>query len=146
VLDLLLHDVDHVLLLFGMPQRVAAKSMSGPDTVMATFIYPGGPEVRIQGGWFAPGTPFSMSFQVRAYRAELEWMPEGLFLSDSTGQRRKLEVSGADAYQSELEYFLHCCHNGEQPDRCMPFESAQAVKLALRLKESRAKGGEQLEC
>src|SRR5947209_6384754 len=77
VLDLLLHDVDQVLLLFGMPQRVAAKSISGPDTVMATLIYPGGPEVRIQGGWFAPGTPFSMSFQIRAYRAELEWMPEG---------------------------------------------------------------------
>jgi predicted dehydrogenase len=146
VLDLLLHDVDQALLLFGMPQRVAAKGINGPDTIMATLIYPGGPEVRIQGGWFAPGTPFSMSFQVRADRAELEWTPEGLFLSDAMGQRRKLDVSGADAYESELAYFLQCCHNGEQPRRCMPFESAQAVRLALRLKQSRANGGEQLEC
>ena len=146
VLDLMLHDVDQALSLFGMPQRVAAKSMGDPDTVMATLIYPGGPEVRIQGGWFAPGTPFSMSFQVRADRAELEWTPAGLFLSDDTGQRRKLDVSSADAYESELAYFLECCHNGEQPRRCMPFESAAAVKLALLLKESRAKGGEQLEC
>ena len=146
VLDLLLHDIDQALLLFGMPRRVAAKSISGPDTMMATLIYPGGPEVRIQGGWFAPGTPFSMSFQVRADRAELEWMPAGLFLSDATGQRRKLDADGADAYESELAYFLACCHNGEQPRRCMPFESAEAVKLALLLKQSRAKGGEQLEC
>ena len=146
VLDLMLHDVDQALSLFGMPQRVAAKSIGGPDTIMATLIYPDGPEVRIQGGWFAPGTPFSMSFQVRADRAELEWMPDGLFLSDSTGQRRKLDVSGADAYESELAYFLHCCQNGEQPSRCMPSESAEAVKLALLLKQSREQGGEQLEC
>lgn len=146
VLDLLLHDVDQALSLFGMPQRVAAKSMGGPDTMMATLIYKGGPEVRIQGGWFAPGTPFSMSFQIRADRAELEWTPDGLFLSDSTGQRRKLDVSGADAYESELAYFISCCRNGEQPTRCMPVESAEAVKLALLLKQSRDKGGEQLEC
>ena len=146
VLDLLLHDIDQAALLFGMPQRVAAKSMGDPDTLMATLIYPGGPEVRIQGGWFAPGMPFSMSFQVRADRAELEWTPAGLFLSDATGQRRKLAVSSADAYESELAYFLACCHNGEQPRRCMPFESAQAVGLALLLKQSRAKGGEQLQC
>jgi predicted dehydrogenase len=146
VLDLLLHDVDQVVLLFGMPQRVAAKSMGSPDTIMATLIYPGGPEVRIQGGWFATGTPFSMSFQVRTDRAELEWRPDGLFLSDSAGQRRKIPVSGTDAYESELAYFVRCCHNREQPSRCMPSESAQAVKLALLLKQSRAKGGEQLEC
>ena len=146
VLDLMLHDIDQTLSLFGIPQRVAAKSIGGPDTMMATLIYRGGPEVRIQGGWFAPGTPFSMSFQVRADRAELEWMPEGLFLSDGTGQRRKLDVSGADAYESELTYFIGCCRNGEQPTRCMPVESAEAVKLALLLKQSREQGGAQLEC
>jgi predicted dehydrogenase len=146
LLDLLLHDIDQALLLFGMPQRVAAKSMNGPDTTMATLIYGGGPEVRVQGGWFAPGTPFSMSFQIRADRAELEWMPEGLFLSDMTGQRRKLNIGSTDAYESELAYFLGCCHNGEQPRRCLPEESAEAVRVALLLKQSRAKGGEQLEC
>jgi predicted dehydrogenase len=146
IVDLMLHDIDQALSLFGTPQRVAAKSIGGPDTVMAALIYPGGPEVRIQGGWFASGTPFSMSFQVRAERAELEWMPDGLMLSDSSGRRRKLEVSDADAYQSELEYFLGCCHNGEQPQRCMPSQSAEALRVALLLKQSRAKGGEQLEC
>ena len=87
-----------------------------------------------------------MSFQVRAERAELEWMPDGLMLSDTHGKRRKLEVSDADAYRSELEYFLQCCHNGEQPRRCMPSESAEALRVALLLKQSRANGGEQLEC
>lgn len=146
LLDLLLHDIDQALLLFGAPYRMAAKGMGGPDTTMATLIYKGGPEVRVQGGWFAPGTPFSMSFQVRADSAELDLTPEGLFLNDVTGKRRKLDVGSADAYESELAYFLHCCHNGEQPRRCMPTESARAVKVALLLKQSRANGGEQLEC
>lgn len=146
LLDLLLHDIDQALSLFGVPQRVAAKSMGGPDTAMATLIYSGGPEVRIQGGWFAPGTPFSMSFQVRADRAELEWTPAGLFLNDSAGQRRQLDAGSTDAYESEVAYFLNCCRSGEQPRRCPPAESAEAVKVALLLRESRTKGGEQLEC
>src|SRR5579875_2347699 len=87
IVDLLTHDIDQALLLFGAPARVAAKSMGGPDTLMATLIYPNGPEVRIQGGWFPACTPLSMGFQVRAERAELEWGPDGLTLSDASGTR-----------------------------------------------------------
>ena len=65
LLDLLVHDIDQALLLCGMPERVAAKKLGDLDGVAATLIYPGGPEVRIQGGWFAPDTPFSMSFQAQ---------------------------------------------------------------------------------
>ena len=57
LMDLLVHDIDQALWMFGLPDRVSAKSIGGPDTVMATLIYPGGPEVRIQGGWFAPKRP-----------------------------------------------------------------------------------------
>jgi predicted dehydrogenase len=146
VVDLLIHDIDQALLLFGVPDRVAAKSMEGPDTLMATLIYPGGPEVRIQGGWFAPETPLSMSFQARADRAELEWTRDGLMLSDHKGQRERVNPEGGDAYDAEIAYFAECCRNRQQPARCMPQDSARAVKLALLLKESRAAGGQQVEC
>jgi predicted dehydrogenase len=146
VLDLLIHDIDQALLLFGMPERVSAKRLGEADAVMATLIYPGGPEVRIQGGWFAEGTPFSMTFQVRAERAELEFAQTGLTLSDAAGQRLTMTPNGADAYEEQLRYFVHCCQNGEQPKQCMPRESAQAVKVALLLKQSREMGGEQIRC
>lgn len=146
VIDLLTHDIDQALVLFGPPDRLAAKSMGGPDTLMATLIYSGGPEVRIQGGWFAPETPLSMSFQVRADRAELEWTPSGLMLSDQAGKRRRIEPPAGDPYDLEILYFIGCCRTGQQPARCLPRESARAVKLALLLKESRAAGGQQLEC
>jgi predicted dehydrogenase len=144
-MDLLIHDIDQALLLCGMPQRVAAKKLGDGDALTATLLYPGGPEVRIQGGWFAPGMPFAMSFQVRAERAELELRPDGLMLSDATGQRTKVETEG-DGYDAEIGYFADCCRTGAQPERCLPRESAQAVKVALLLKQSRAMGGEQITC
>ena len=141
-LELLIEEVDQALDLFGLPSRVAAKSIAGPGTVMATLIYPGGPEVRIQGGWFAPGTTLSMSFQARAARAELEWTPTGLMLSDQAGQRKKVDLPDDDPYAAELSYFVDCCRLGAQPVRCPPHASAVAVKTALAIIESQQAGGQ----
>ncbi len=146
ILDLLSHDIDQALALFGLPDRVAAKSIAGPDTAMATLIYPSGPEVRIQGGWFAPETPLSMSFQVRAERAELDWLPGGLMLSDQRGQRSEVNVASADPFEAEVKYFVDCCRTGDPPARCPAPASALAVKIALLIKQSRAAGGQQVQC
>ena len=146
VLDLLVHDVDQILMLFGMPKRVAAKSLGGPDTLSAAFIYEDPIEIRLQGGWFAAGSPFSMSYQIRAERALLDWTSDGLVLSDEKGEKMVVEVSRRDPYESELAYFIACCKNGVSPDRCPPTDSAKAVELALMLKESRAAGGAQITC
>ena len=96
VLDLLVHDIDQILLLFGTPDRVTAKQLGSGDALMASFIYPGGPEVRLQGGWFEPDAPFAMSFQVRADQGQMELTPDGLMLSDMTGVRNKVELSTVD--------------------------------------------------
>lgn len=146
LIDLMVHDVDQALWLFGLPDRVAAKSIGEPDTVMATLIYPSGPEVRIQGGWFAPETPFSMAYQARFDRALLDMTLDGVTLSDAEGKSTKLELPGGDPYSEQLRYFLRCCETNEEPALCRPQESANAVKVALLLKESRASGGEQLKC
>jgi predicted dehydrogenase len=144
LLDLLVHDIDQALLLCGMPERVAAKKLGDVDGVAATLIYPGGPEVRVQGGWFAAETPFSMSFQARAERAELELTAEGLIRNDATGERTKIETRG-DGYDAEVSYFVECCKTGQQPELCPPRASAQAVQVALLLKQAR-ETGEQIKC
>lgn len=146
VMDLLVHDIDQILLLFGMPERVTAKALGEVDALMASFIYPGGPEVRLQGGWFTPGVPFNMSFQIRADKGEMELTPDGLQLSDMTGTRSKVDVPEGNAYEAQMHYFLDCCRNGAKPALCPPADSANAVKVALALKESRAKDGEQVKC
>jgi predicted dehydrogenase len=145
-MDLLIHDIDQALLLCGMPERVSAKKLGDGDGIMATLIYPGGPEVRIQGGWFQPGAPLRMTFQAIAERAQIEFLPDGLFLSDASGQRTKLEPAGPDGSHTEVAYFVECCRKNAEPARCPPRASAQAVKIALRLKESRSLNGEQVTC
>lgn len=146
VMDLLVHDIDQILLLFGMPERVTAKALGTVDALMASFIYPGGPEVRLHGGWFEPGVPFNMSFQVRCEKGEMELTADGLQLSDMSGNRHKVELPAANAYEAQMHYFLDCCRSGQEPELCQPSESAAAVKVALALKESRAKEGEQVTC
>jgi predicted dehydrogenase len=146
ILDMLVHDLDQVLWLFGAPQRVAGKGLGEVDAVSATLLYSNGPEVRVQGGWFAAGTPFAMGFQVRAEKAELELTPEGLRLNDNAGNATAVKPEGPDGYEAEIGYFVHCCETNTQPDRCPPEESAKAVKLALLLNQSRAEGGNQIAC
>jgi predicted dehydrogenase len=145
-MDLLIHDIDQALLLCGIPDRVSAKKLGDGDGLMATLIYPGGPEVRIQGGWFQPGMPLKMTFQAVAERAQMDFSQDGLFLSDATGQRTKVEPNGPDGYQAEVAYFIECCRTQAEPLRCTPRASADAVKVALRLKQSRSLDGEQIKC
>jgi predicted dehydrogenase len=146
VLDLLVHDIDQALGLFGDPQAVRAKSLGDVDTIAATLLYPDGPEVRIQGGWFPAGLPFSMGFQVRAERAYLDYSGDGVVLTDQTGQKTTIPESGGDAYARQIAYFADCCIRGREPDLCPPQESAEAVALALSLKQSRALNGELVTC
>ncbi len=145
VIDLLIHDIDQALLLFGMPERVAATTLGAGDTLRATLNYDGGLDVQIEGGWLLPGASFSMNFEARSDRALIELTSEGLFLDNETG-RRQIESSKSDAYDVEIGYFVDCCRTGRQPERCPPQQSAQAVKLALLLKDSRVKGGEAIKC
>jgi predicted dehydrogenase len=146
LLDLLVHDIDQALLLFGTPAKVAAKSLGEIDTVSGSLIYPGGPEVRVQGGWFPPGTSFAMGFQILAERGELELTPEGLRLNDGSGEFKLVNPEGPDGYESECKYFVECCQTGSQPDRCLPEDSARAVKVALALQQSKEQGGNQIAC
>jgi predicted dehydrogenase len=146
VLDLLVHDVDQILLLFGAPKAIRAKALGNFDALSATLLYPNGPEVRLQGGWMASGTPFSMGFQVRMARAVVELGPSGLTLSDAEGKQHKIQTTDADPYAEQLKYFQQCCESGRRPDRCPAEAAAAAVKVALLLKRSRDLDGEEIPC
>jgi predicted dehydrogenase len=146
VVDLLVHDIDQAVALFGMPKTVSAKSLGAEDTIDAALDYgEGGPPVRIKGGWLPVGTPFSMGFRLEAERGTLELGGDGLFLEDEAG-RRAMEAPKGDGYRNELAYFAECCSRGLRPERCPPEESAAGIALALLLKDSRAKEGQTIQC
>jgi predicted dehydrogenase len=152
VFDLLIHDLDFCVYLFGTPAAVSARGYEdlahGVDWIMAQLYYPGIGTVGVCGGWHQPAEyPFSMDFTLVGDGGTLEYSSAGtpLTLHSATGQQA-LELAETDAYRAEIEYFLGCAARGEEPAICPPGESAVTVKLARRMLESRAHDGERIAC
>ena len=154
VFDLLIHDVDYCLHLFGPPTAVSASgyeaSARGIDWILAQFHYPGIASVAITGGWHHPKSyPFSMEFTVVGENGTLEFSSLGrpLTLYRADGETEALERAGdSDWFQEELAYFIDCAANSRKPELCPPEESAMAVKLTQLMLESRSRNGEKIAC
>ncbi len=153
VFDLLIHDVDMSLHLFGRPERVAAtgyeNNSRGIDILHAQFVYPNGVVVVVEGGWHHPKAyPFAMEFTVVADGGTVDFSSAGraptLFRED--GSEEKLPLQEQDGYAAEVEYFVRCCIEGRQPELCPARESADAVKLARLMLDARNRNGEWIEC
>jgi predicted dehydrogenase len=153
VFDLLIHDMDLCLHLFGSPETVSATGYEaladGVDVVTAELHYDGGLTAVITGGWHHPKSyPFSMEYTVVAERGTVEYSSLGraptLFRAD--GEIEMLPMSDRDGYRAEIEYFLNCCRRDENPNLCPPEESADAVAMALCILEARKRNGERLRC
>jgi predicted dehydrogenase len=148
VFDLLIHDFDMVLHLFGKPSAIAASGYedmaAGIDLVSAQLYYHGGMIVEITGGWHPGDFPFSMEYTVVAEGGTLDYN------SESRPPRRHLKghpreefvLENIDGYAAELAYFTQCCRTGAEPALCRPEDSAAAVELGLAIIEARKQNGE----
>lgn len=152
VFDLLIHDVDMCLHLFGPPEAVSAVGYEnlarGIDCITAQFCYPQ-MTVVLAGGWHHPKSfPFSMEYTVTCDGGTIDYSsagsPPALYRAD--GAKTELPADGKDGYLAEIEYFVQCCVQGKPPVDCAPAESAAAVKLALLMLEAREKQGERIAC
>lgn len=153
VFDLLIHDVDFALHLFGAPEAVSAVGYenlpAGIDWISGHLHYATGLSVLITGGWHHPKAyPFSMEFTLVADGGTLEYSSAGrpLTLYSAAGEEKALNPPAQDGFQAEIEYFLECAAANRQPELCPPAESAAAVKVALALVESRDRNGERTRC
>lgn len=153
VFDLLIHDIDFCLHIFGKPQAVTASGYEdlphGIDWILAQFWYPLIGAVAVSGGWHHPAAyPFSMEFTVVSDGGTLEFNSAGAGLAEygGDGLAHPLDVPDTDGYRAELAYFLECAAHGRKPVACPPDESSTAVKLALLMLESRNRNGEKITC
>jgi len=153
VFDLLIHDADMCLHLFGKPEALSATGFAdlsaGIDCIDAQLFYPHGGVASITGGWHHPGAyPFSMEYTVTMEGGTLEYnsagRPPALYSPD--GSETLLDGGARDAYAAEIEYFADCCNLRRTPDRCPPRESADAVRLMLLLLEARSRSGRKMIC
>ncbi len=153
VFDLLIHDVDFCVSVWGMPDRVAARGYEdlprGIDVISADLFYPDAGPIVVAGGWQHPKSyPFSMEFSVVTDPMTIEWRSgdDALRLYRANGESESGVLFEADPFERELSYFADCALSGAPPDLCPPGQSAQAVELMLKILESRARGGEALSC
>lgn len=153
VFDLLVHDVDFCLQLFGVPEAISSTgtdAMSkGVDMVVGELHYPKIGNVTITGGWHHIGDyPFSMEFTVVGETGTVEFDSDGRppTLYGSKQPAEPLKLGDHDGYQAEIAYFVECASRGTAPVKCPPKESATAVKLARIMMDSRDKKGEKVRC
>ncbi len=153
VFDLLIHDVDFCLHLFGPPEAVSAVGYEdlgrGMDWITAQLHYAGIGGVVISGGWHHPGAfPFSMEYSVVAEGGTIEYSsavgPPAFYRAGA--EKEMLPVDGRDGYEAELAYFVDCCVHRRPPERCPPEQSAAAVKLTRLMVEARDRRGEKIAC
>ncbi|MCP5110813.1 MAG: Gfo/Idh/MocA family oxidoreductase, partial [bacterium] len=151
IFDLLIHDVDMSLHLFGVPAAISATGheamQNGIDALTAEFHYPEIGSVTITGGWHHSGEyPFSMEYTVIGDNGVVEFSSDGrpptVYWKD--GAKEVLKAGETDAYRAEIEYFLNCCREGKEPELCRPEESSTAVKLTKLMVEARDRRGERV--
>jgi predicted dehydrogenase len=153
--DLLIHDADMCLRLFGSPEAVAAlryeNAGAGTSLLDAQLYYPE-MVAHISGGWEHPGTfPFRMEYTVTFEAASVEYgsmgRPATLY---SAAETQPLESGERDpvaaSYAAEIAYFVDCCRAGRAPEVCPPRESARAVALMLLLLKAAEQNGEKIAC
>lgn len=153
IMDLLIHDADFCVSLWGMPHSVHARGhrdlRRGIDVVHADLVYPGLGPVIVTGGWHHPKSfPFSMEFTVVADAGTVEWSNGANDFREysENGEARSIPLPQTDAFVAELSYFAQCAANGRQPDLCPPDQSTMAIALISKITESREMNGEVILC
>jgi len=143
IMDLLIHDADFCISLWGMPDSVRARGhrdlAKGIDVIHADLTYPQQGPVVITGGWHHPKSyPFSMEFTATTDEATYDWESKTNEFKEysAEGEARTIPLEEKDAFEAELAYFAECAAANTQPDRCPPAQSVQAVALIQKMIEA----------
>ena len=149
VFDLLIHDFDYCVYLFGKPGAVSATGHEdlegGVDVVDCRLQYENGPTVTIDGGWHNRGEyPFSMEFTIVGDDGVLDFHSgsQRLKLYRADGAQEEPLLPETDGFQAELEAFIDACERGEPPRDCRPEDSALSTRVTLAMRTSREKDGQ----
>jgi predicted dehydrogenase len=150
VFDLLIHDVDMCLHLFGKPEAVSAVGhcdmAAGLDILHGQLFYPFG-TVGVSGGWQHEGAfPFGMEYSVVLDGGSIEFNSSGRPPTLYAQTEKALPLEVRDGYAAEIEYFVECCISGSPPERCLPKDSANAVELMRTLLMARERNGRKIVC
>jgi UDP-N-acetylglucosamine 3-dehydrogenase len=158
VLDLHIHDLDFMNLLFGKPVRVTAIGMEdetgGWNHVISQVTYESG-SASVEASCMLPQDyPFTaglklvcekgvIEFHFRAGGASFEQgRPVSYLLLHEDGKpSQPIPFEAGDGYYNELAYFIDCIKSGTPPSIVTPEDARLAVQTALTCRKSLEQGG-----
>jgi predicted dehydrogenase len=151
--DLQVHDLDYLLNLFGMPDRLVALGLQSDlgcwDHVVNVLSYPAR-KLSIEASYLmAASRPFTSAlrlmgtagsleyeFRVKGNVDVLEGAQHSLVLHSNQGPPRIFEVADSDPYFRELKYFVDAVERGEKPDAVSPEDARNVIAVLEATKQS----------
>jgi predicted dehydrogenase len=157
VLDLQIHDLDFMNLLFGTPRKISAIGMQdetrGWNHVITQLEYAAG-QASVEASCSLPlDFPFTAGVRVVCEGGTLEYhfrsggasfeqgQPTSYLLLHEPGRpNQAIPCPAGDGYVRELTYFSQCIQTGTPPTRITPAEARLAVQTALLSRTALEKG------
>ena len=138
VVDMMIHDIDFVQDVFGLPQDIKGVYYDMKDmTNYASFDYIyDGFTVSAETGWYNPDVPFAAGYFALFENGFVE-LKDALydcgekvdFDNTVTTGETDINISDVDGYDAEIACFADCV---KAPDMVTPESSAASVELALK--------------
>lgn len=146
ILDLVIHDFDFLLWLFGPISRVFAKTVKGQenfDHALVTLRFENGVIAHVEGSWAQPkGTIFATSYEVAGTKGLYTYSSEeskSVVVRTSDGQQGARSVPKSPLSISPYAAQLDAYFNALATNQALPVsgeDAMDALKVALAAKES----------
>ncbi|HBE40847.1 MAG TPA: hypothetical protein DDW27_06510, partial [Bacteroidales bacterium] len=136
--DLVIHDIDFVSWVLGIPDEITAGYLPGQlsnhDYISASWSYKDkGILVKIEGGNIFHATfPFQSGYIAGFENATINYTTlKGDVIGISDDKKMKEVPAGdiGEGYYNEIEYFAGCLKNNSEPSECTPESSLMSVRL-----------------
>ena len=138
-LDLSVHDIDFMQYVFGEPKAIEAsyQDMNANNNYTASTFFYDGFSVNTVGAWYNASIPFQAEYLAVFENGCVESKcgkvtKNGKEVSLEVGEASEdtgINLSGADGYLDEINYFIDCINNGKKPVRVLPESSLRSVEL-----------------
>lgn len=157
-LDIHSHDIDILVHLFGRVREVHAVGWKNPrgawNHVVSNLVFENGTRAVAEGSIeITAGYPFTMGLRLVGTKATLDFHlqaganldemvdnPTTLWKYQAGAEPAPVPVSGEDAYQLEIEYFLERLQRGEPTDVVPVTDSLHVLDVLLAIRRSLESG------
>jgi predicted dehydrogenase len=153
VVDMHIHDLDFFNWIFGHPKRIYSKGSKSTahcwDHMSSLVYYPKGKACGEASWWWREANfPFSSRLSLLCERGGIEIgvttsfaepdvpMKERVWLHAAEKGAKLLRLPRKDGYAREIEYFVNCVKEDEEPKLCKPEDARLALELALAARQS----------